>query len=46
MNSEELDKALKNFEKKHPIKKTIKLQASLRNFVSDIEKQLDKLDHK
>ena len=43
LTSKELDKRLRNFEKKHPIKKSKKL--NLDSFVANIESQLDKLEH-
>jgi len=36
-----IDRALRNFERKHPIKHTTK--PSLEMFIDNIEKQLDKL---
>ena len=42
MNAKELDKALRDFEKKHPPAK-LKVK-SLDRFVANIEKQLDKLE--
>jgi hypothetical protein len=39
----DLDKKLRSFEKKHPIK-TPKNKKAMSGFVSDIERQLDRLE--
>jgi len=44
MNSKQIDKALRDFEKKYPIIKKTTTKPFMKSFTNNIEKQLDKLD--
>jgi len=46
MKRDELDRRLREFEKKHPATKKRSKRTSLDKFVSDIEKQLNRLEKK